>query len=232
MQYATQSASPSGDLMPRSHRASLWKTIVLAFVATLGCVAASYEASFLPSPLVAIAIATLYALATTSFVIILAGLLCLHRDHRQHTGRGDLFYYWSDPAHRSDWIVALYRPLLGRTLRPGDHVRVRSAEEIRRTLDARGTLDDLPFMPEMLRYCGRTFRVHRRVDKINNMITKTGLRRFERAVTLRDLRCDGSAHGGCQAECQILWKEPWLERMTTPNVIFSTGQSASKDDEL
>jgi hypothetical protein len=29
-------------------------------------------------------------------------------------------------------------------------------------------------------------------------------------VLLDDIRCDGSGHGGCQAECRIYWKEDWL----------------------
>ena len=36
-----------------------------------------------------------------------------------------------------------------RPLRPGDIVEVRPAAEILATLDADGTLDDMPFMPEM-----------------------------------------------------------------------------------
>ena len=40
-------------------------------------------------------------------------------------------------------------------LRPGEVVRVRPAAEIFNTLDEHGTLDGLPFMPEMLKYCGR-----------------------------------------------------------------------------
>ena len=52
-----------------------------------------------------------------------------------------------------------------RKLRAGDQVIVRSPEEILSTLDAQGTLDGLPFMPEMLDRCGKPFRVERRVEK-------------------------------------------------------------------
>ena len=38
--------------------------------------------------------------------------------------------------------------------RAGEWVQVRTKEEILSTLDAKGQLDELPFMPEMLRYCG------------------------------------------------------------------------------
>jgi hypothetical protein len=32
-------------------------------------------------------------------------------------------------------------------------------------------------------------------------------------VLLEDLRCDGSAHGGCQANCHLRWREVWLRRV-------------------
>jgi hypothetical protein len=37
-----------------------------------------------------------------------------------------------------------------------------------------------------------------------------------RAVHLEDVRCTGSAHGGCQARCLLFWKEAWLEREGNP----------------
>ena len=40
-------------------------------------------------------------------------------------------------------------------LRVGDLVEVRSADEIMATLDERGELENLPFMPEMLKFCGQ-----------------------------------------------------------------------------
>jgi hypothetical protein len=94
-------------------------------------------------------------------------------------------------------------------LSPGDLVRVRSAAEIFSTLDAEGSFDNLPFMPEMVQYCGRTLRVDKRADKTCDGGT---LRRMRNTVHLVDIRCDGSAHWGCQAGCLTYWKEAWLER--------------------
>ena len=37
------------------------------------------------------------------------------------------------------------------------------------------------------------------------------------AVHLKGVRCDGQAHGGCQAGCLIYWKEPWLKRVEAMN---------------
>jgi hypothetical protein len=100
-----------------------------------------------------------------------------------------------------------------RPLRPGDVVEVRSAAEILATLGSDGAVDHLPFMPEMAQYIGRRFTVTRRVDKICDTIARTGSRRMHATVYLDDLRCDGAAHGGCQAGCLIYWKESWLRRV-------------------
>lgn len=99
------------------------------------------------------------------------------------------------------------------SLRVGDLVEVRSEEEILATLDSSGKLDALPFMPEMLAHCGKRFRVSARAYKACDTIEWRQLRRMESAVHLEDLRCGGSAHGGCQAGCLLYWKDAWLKRV-------------------
>lgn len=59
-----------------------------------------------------------------------------------------------------------------RRLRVGDRVLVRSPEEILATLDADGTLDGVPFMPEMLDSCAKPLRVFRRVEKTASTATR------------------------------------------------------------
>src|SRR5690606_10747257 len=98
-------------------------------------------------------------------------------------------------------------------LRVGDLVEVRSQEEILATLDERGELENLPFMPEMLRYCGQRLTVHKVAHKLCDTISRSGMRRMERAVHLTGARCDGSAHGGCQTACSLYWKEAWLRKV-------------------
>jgi hypothetical protein len=100
--------------------------------------------------------------------------------------------------------------LLG--LRVGEVVEVRREEEILATLDERGELDALPFMPEMLQHCGRRFTVDRVAHKLCDTVTATGMRRMRDAVHLAGVRCDGEAHGGCETACLIYWKEAWLRR--------------------
>lgn len=92
-------------------------------------------------------------------------------------------------------------------------MEVRSPSEILATLDAEGTLDGLPFMPEMAPMCGRRFTVERRAERICDTIRYTGTRRLRDGVLLDDLRCDGADHAGCQAECRLLWKDAWLRQV-------------------
>ena len=92
-------------------------------------------------------------------------------------------------------------------LKAGDEVEVKSFDEILSTLDEKGRLDLLPFMPEMKRYCGKTFKVYKRADKTCDTIYQTGGRRLAHSVHLEDVRCDGQSHGGCGAFCLIFWKK-------------------------
>lgn len=106
-------------------------------------------------------------------------------------------------------------------LRAGDYVEVRTLRKILATLDANGCFEGLPFMPEMVAYCGKSFRVFKRIDKIIDMVNNAGPRRMSGTVTLLDIRCDGHAHGGCQTGCQLLWKEAWLRRSASNNLTLS-----------
>jgi hypothetical protein len=101
-------------------------------------------------------------------------------------------------------------------LRPGDLVEVKSPDEILQTLDADGTLGQLPFMPEMIELCGKRFQVSKRVLK-TCYYTKWGIagyRKFktEDVILLDRVRCSGAEHDGCQKSCMIFWREAWLRR--------------------
>ena len=101
--------------------------------------------------------------------------------------------------------------------RVGDLVEVRGKEEILATLDENGCVEGMPFMPEMLQYCGKRFRVGAVAHKTCDTVRKTWkLRRLQTAVHLEGLRCDGLAHGECQAECNLFWKDVWLQPAGVP----------------
>src|SRR5271170_897407 len=97
-------------------------------------------------------------------------------------------------------------------LKAGEWVEVRSQAEILATLDERSRMENLAFMPEMLQYCGRSFRVFKRADKTCEYTQGWSIRRMKDSVHLDGLRCDGMAHDGCQTACLIFWKEAWLKR--------------------
>jgi hypothetical protein len=96
----------------------------------------------------------------------------------------------------------------------GNQVVVRSASEILLTLDADGTLE---FMPEMLSWCGKSFRIQRRGDK--TCVDGHPIRRFPAndVVVLEGPRCDGGSHNGCKHGCRIYWKQAWLRPINAEN---------------
>ncbi|MEV7808998.1 hypothetical protein AB0O28_39205 [Microbispora sp. NPDC088329] len=105
------------------------------------------------------------------------------------------------------------------TLRVGDLVEVLGEEEILATLDERGELDGLPFMPEMLPFCGKRMVVKKVAHKLCDTMTQSGMRRMDDAVYLEGARCDGSGHGGCQTFCSIYWKTAWLKKVADASAV-------------
>src|SRR5437773_3925528 len=95
-------------------------------------------------------------------------------------------------------------------IRPGDLVEVKAPEEILSTLDADGTLDHVPFMPEMVEFCGKSFKVSKWVATVC-----PGPRGFraDDVFFLDGLRCSGAAHDGCQKACMIMWRQAWLRKV-------------------
>lgn len=105
----------------------------------------------------------------------------------------------------------------GRRSCAGDWVEVRSKEEILATLDAEGRLEGMPFMPEMLEFCGKRIRVRARAHKTCDTTNPVSQRAVPNGVHLENARCSGAAHGGCQAACMLYWKEAWLKPADAPD---------------
>jgi hypothetical protein len=97
-------------------------------------------------------------------------------------------------------------------LEAGDWVEVRSTKEIFATLDEKGKLRGLAFTPEMMKFCGRRFRVFKKLDRI--ILEATGeLRKIKTpTVLLEDVFCDGKAHGECDRSCFCFWRTEWLKK--------------------
>ena len=95
-------------------------------------------------------------------------------------------------------------------LRKGDWVVVKTAEEIRRTLDGSAQTRGLGFMPGMFAQCGKRFRVYKRAETI--VLEGTGeTRRLKDTVLLEGSICDGEGFV-CDRSCFYFWKEDWLHR--------------------
>lgn len=90
----------------------------------------------------------------------------------------------------------------------GQIVWIHGLEAILKSLDADGKLDGLPFMPEMIPFCGQSFHVSGLPNK--TCVEGFGFREINGIAFLENLRCNGSAHGGCQRECRLFWHEAWL----------------------
>ncbi|MGH7688594.1 MAG: hypothetical protein ACREN3_03240 [Gemmatimonadaceae bacterium] len=166
--------------------------------------------------------ATAILMAKWASLVAAGGFIALRRDALEELGRpyassarresvvGPFRSWLFRTLHRSDRPDG--KPVARLRLRPGEWVEVRRLDQILQTLDANGTLDGVPFMPEMAAYCGQQVRVFRRADKLNDWIHSAGLKRMQNLVLLEGLRCTGAAHGGCQANCHLRWRESWLRR--------------------
>jgi hypothetical protein len=117
-------------------------------------------------------------------------------------------------------------------LRRGDYVEVKAADEILDTLDADGTLDQLPFMPEMLEFCGKRFQVSERVMSMCHSGLNPGMRVFrtDDVVLLDGSRCSGANHDGCQKACMIFWREAWLRKVESSAPL--SGPSSERKEQL
>ena len=100
-------------------------------------------------------------------------------------------------------------------LRPGEWIEVRSQDEILSTLDEHAKHRGLRFVPEMFDFCGRKFRVLKRVEKI--CIENTpDVRSIKDTVLLENGICQGGGIG-CDRACFHFWREIWLRRVTGPD---------------
>ncbi|TIN31087.1 MAG: hypothetical protein E5Y31_04185 [Mesorhizobium sp.] len=120
------------------------------------------------------------------------------------------------PRYRGSIPAGQPAPTVKLDLQPGELIRVRSYEEILKTLDTDNKNRGLYFDAEMVPYCGHTFRIRSRVTTFVN--EKTGLINRLRgpAVILEKVWCN-SRYSNCRMQCPRAvypwWREIWLERV-------------------
>jgi hypothetical protein len=98
-------------------------------------------------------------------------------------------------------------------LRPGDLVRVKPKIEIMKTLNRRNRNRGLSFDREMVKYCGGTYRVQRKIGKIVNDQTKTMMSLPNDCIVLDGVICQGDLNKFCPRSILPYWRETWLERV-------------------
>ena len=76
-------------------------------------------------------------------------------------------------------------------------------------------------MPEMFAFFGKRLRVSKRAHKTCDTVLPIRGRRMADSVHL-ETRCNGAAHGGCEAGCLIFWKEAWLKRVSNGSQTSSS----------
>jgi hypothetical protein len=97
-------------------------------------------------------------------------------------------------------------------LQPGEFVRIKSREEIVRTLDVNNT-NRAEVGPGHAWYCGREARVLRRVERVIDERTGRLLRLKRPGIVLEDVTCRGAYHRCCPRADYPFWREIWLERV-------------------
>ena len=170
-----------------------------------------------------------------------AGALVLVRHRRSVLGERDLFLELNrsrEPAAIKAATAArttrarrwLARRLLGHGLVVGDLVEIKPWAEIRSTLDERGCLEQLPFMPEMFNMCGQRAYVFRCAHRLFDYRKTRRMRHMEGAVLLVGAVCNGANHGVCEAACHTIWKSAWLRRVERNDAATGAWVSSDRSD--
>jgi hypothetical protein len=101
----------------------------------------------------------------------------------------------------------------------GDWVQVKSAEEIGRTLNEWGKNRGLWFDREMRSYCGGTYRVKERIERIIDERTGRMIEIKSDCFVLDGVVCTGNYSDSrwlCAREIPQYWREAWLRRVDPP----------------
>jgi hypothetical protein len=98
-------------------------------------------------------------------------------------------------------------------LQPGTLVKVKTKEEIQKTLDKNNKNRGLWFDHEMLKFCGGQFRVLRNVERLIDEKTGKLLSLHNPCVILDGVTAEGDFHRFYPQNDYILWRDIWLERV-------------------
>ena len=101
-------------------------------------------------------------------------------------------------------------------LQPGEWVTVRSQEEILPTITRNGFNRGMRYDMEMSKYCGETYQVQMRVDRLINEVTGKMMKMKSPCIQLKEVYCRAECTAkriGCPRASNTYWREIWLRRI-------------------
>jgi hypothetical protein len=101
-------------------------------------------------------------------------------------------------------------------LQPGELVRVKSHKAILATVDRYNRNRGMCFVADQVPYCGRTFRVLKRVNQIIDERSGRMTKMKTPAIALEGIVCGGRYVDFClfcPRSTFLYWREIWLERI-------------------
>ena len=104
-------------------------------------------------------------------------------------------------------------------LQVGEWVKIRPAEEILATLNENRKNRGLVFEEEMLRHCGKTYRVRARLSRIIDEKSGKMITLANDCIALEGVACRGLDNRKrlfCPRGPFFYWRESWLERVNAP----------------
>jgi len=101
---------------------------------------------------------------------------------------------------------------LDQHIEEGDIVKILPEPEIRKNLDKNNRFKGLRFMPEMGKYCGKQYRVLKKVSRITLESTGESRTLKQPSYILEGVYCDGEFHNKCERLCFLFWRKEWLKK--------------------
>jgi hypothetical protein len=120
------------------------------------------------------------------------------------------------PIRRGKIPTGTPTPSAKLNLKKGELVKIRSYREILETIDENSLNRGMSFDPEMVPYCGGTYRVLDRVSKIINEKTGKMMRLNKDCIMLEDVLCRAcyaKYRKFCPRSIYPYWREIWLDRV-------------------
>lgn len=115
----------------------------------------------------------------------------------------------------SEELAAEIRPT---SLKAGDQVRVRSMEEIEKTLNHMKQTKGCAFIQDVMApYCGTLQHVLKPMERFVDE-RELRVKKCRGLILLDGVMCQGTtAYGRCDRSCFVFWREEWLQKVDPPD---------------